>query len=128
MRFTADIGLNPQIIAQIVDEACAPIARIDIGIMHRDHDFKLGRAGLADTLDRLEFVRMGRASSVEEGLFVEADSLNDQRIAFYAADGMAIVRRMGDDLLVFRQWLAHPDHAVLMVELMQYGHVAGRAI
>src|SRR6266700_5722577 len=81
MRLAADIVFEPHVIALIVDEARLPIARVIFRIVDGDDVLDLGRADLADALDRVYLVGVGRAGGVHEGLFIEPRRLHDQRVA-----------------------------------------------
>src|SRR6516225_11732644 len=61
MRLAADIVLKPYVIAQPVDEARLPIPRVVFGIVNGDDVLELGRARLADALERMHLVAVRRA-------------------------------------------------------------------
>src|SRR6267142_3598027 len=91
----ANIVFQTDIVAQSVDEARAEILRVVIGIMNGDVIFELVRTGLTKAFGGDHHVRMRRAGRVQERLLVEAGRLNDERIAFEMADGVAVVEGEG---------------------------------
>src|SRR5882672_2102832 len=80
VRLAADIILQPDVGAQAVDEARAEIAREHLRIVHGDDIFELVRPDLLDALRCADLIAVRRAGGVDEGLVVEADAFDHQRV------------------------------------------------
>src|SRR5215470_5313815 len=100
MLLAADVVLKPYVVAQIVDEARLPIARVVPGVVNGNDDLELRPADLADALDRAHLVGVRRAGSVDESLVVEPGRLDHQGIALEMAHGIAVVGGKSAELLL----------------------------
>src|SRR2546428_756966 len=61
MFVTAEIVVDPHVIALVVDEARLPIPRVIVGVVYGGDDLELRRADFADAFDRAHLVGVRRA-------------------------------------------------------------------
>src|SRR5258708_27775403 len=94
VRLAADIILQANVVVQAVDEARAEIAREHLRIVQRDDVLELVRPDLLDALGGADFIAVRRAGGVDEGLVVEADGLDHQRVALPMTDRVTVVIRV----------------------------------
>jgi len=102
MGFAADVVLEADFVAQIVEEANLEIARVVHRIVYRHDVLELRRADLAPAFGDLQRIGMRSAGGVEERFLVEAAALDNKRVAFPTSDRVAVVERVGDQLLIAR--------------------------
>ena len=128
MLFTADIVVNPHVIALRVQKPGLPISGVILGIVNGDDDLELVWIDLANTFHRTYLISVRRAGGVDKSLVIETGRFDYQRIAFEVTHGVPVVERKREQLFFPRHRLVHSDRAYLMIEFVNHRDLAGRAI
>src|SRR5262245_53324939 len=78
-------------------EAAGPRLRVRAGIVESNFVFQSSGVRTRKAFGQVKTIRVGQSIAAHPEFFVEADSVDDQRIAFPTANGVAVVT--GDQIL-----------------------------
>src|SRR5687767_11407334 len=74
----------------LLAETDGPRPRVRLGVLHRHFDIEMTKVRTSDPLADLAGTRQRTAAEVEPQVVAKTDGVDDERIAFPSADGVAL--------------------------------------